>query len=174
MRLPVTYLCRSQSVSESMRGSVHNSTRSKTKFTFQVTTCRMVRYFLFLTLDHRHVLTYYIKYCVKSLFSQTNNSFKEYLMIKSSKFKKISFYNLYIFFAKVKLLLVFEKGLVVRDCEYISLLVSAEASTGDSVVGRVTHNYAHPSEYSPTCYYRRNARSPWQNAHLSRVLGGKG
>jgi len=112
---------------------------------------------------------YYVKCCVKSLFSQTNTSFKEYLIIKSSKFKEVSFYNLYIFFARVKLLLVFEKGLVVRDCEYItiSLLVSAEASTGDSVVGRVTHNYAHPSEYSPTCYYRRNA-------HLSRVLGGKG
>lgn len=53
-------------------------------------------------------------------------------------------------------------------------LVSAEASTDDSVVGRVTRNYAHPSEYPPTCYYRRNARSPWQNAHLSRVPGWKG
>jgi len=62
MRSPVTYLCRLQSVSESMRGSVHNSTGSKT-----VTTCKVVRY-LFLTLDHRHVLTYYVKYCVKSLF----------------------------------------------------------------------------------------------------------
>jgi len=52
------------------------------------------------------------------------------------------------------------------------MLVSAEASTGDSVVGRVTRNYAHPSEYLPTCYYRRNAHSPWQNAHLSRGMEG--
>lgn len=34
--------------------------------------------------------------------------------------------------------------------------VPAEASTDDSVVGRVARNCAHPSEYPPTSYYRRN------------------
>lgn len=76
MRSPVTYLCRSQSV----RGSVHNSAGSKTKFAFRVTTRRVVRYFSFLTLDYHHHLTYYIKYYVKSLLPRT----------KTSSFQRIS------------------------------------------------------------------------------------
>lgn len=54
------------------------------------------------------------------------------------------------------------------------MLVSVEASTYDSVVGHVVRNYAHPSEYSPTSYYRRNTRPRQQNAHLSSSAIMKG
>jgi len=73
-----------------------------------------------------------------------------------------------LFSARIKLRLGIQGEVKVVRSRIHHTLVSA--STDDSVVGRVVRNYAHPSECAPTSYYRRNTRSPRQNAHLSRCI----